>query len=68
VKVVLTGGGGVTKGLKEYADSFFDTEVILADPFQKADAPAFMRPVLAEIGPEFAVAVGVALRKLEEVS
>jgi len=68
VKVVLTGGGGVAKGLKEYADSFFEVDVILADPFQKTDAPAFMRPVLAEIGPEFAVAVGVALRKLEEVS
>lgn len=66
-KIVLTGGGGVTKGLKEYADTFFDTPVFLADPFQKTDAPAFMRPVLAEIGPEFAVAVGVALRKLEEV-
>jgi len=67
-KIVLTGGGGVTKNLKEYASSFFETEVLLADPFQKADAPAFMRPVLQEIGPEFAVAVGVALRKLEEIS
>jgi type IV pilus assembly protein PilM len=67
-KVVLTGGGGVAKGLREYADGFFDIEVTLADPFQKTDAPAFMRPTLQEIGPEFAVAVGVALRKLEEVS
>ncbi|XKT75187.1 MAG: type IV pilus assembly protein PilM [Patescibacteria group bacterium UBA2103] len=66
--IVLTGGGGVTKNLKEYAGTFFETEVTLADPFQKTDAPAFMRPVLEEIGPEFAVAVGVALRKLEEVS
>jgi hypothetical protein len=40
--------------------------VTLADPFSKTQAPAFMRPVLAEIGPEFAVAVGIALRKLEE--
>jgi hypothetical protein len=32
----------------------------------KTEAPAFMRPVLEEIGPEFAVAVGLALRKLEE--
>lgn len=66
-QVILTGGGGVTKKLKEYAGNFFDTNVTLADPFQKTDAPAFMRPVLQEIGPEFAVAVGVALRKLEEI-
>lgn len=64
--IVLTGGGGVTKELAEYAKTFFATEVKIADPFAKTEAPAFMRPVLQEIGPEFAVAVGIALRKLEE--
>ena len=64
--IVLTGGGGVTKGLADYANTFFSIPVTLADPFAKTEAPAFMRPVLAEIGPEFAVAVGLALRKLEE--
>ncbi len=64
--LVLTGGGGVTKELAAYAQSFFSIEVHIADPFAKTSAPAFMRPVLQEIGPEFAVAVGLALRKLEE--
>lgn len=64
--IVLTGGGGVTKELADYAKSFFSVDVKLADPFGKTEAPAFIRPVLAEIGPEFAVAVGLALRKLEE--
>lgn len=66
--VILTGGGGVTKELAEYAKQFFSVEVRIADPFSRVSAPAFMRPVLAEIGPEFAVAVGLALRKLEEVT
>jgi len=65
--IVLTGGGGVTKELVGFAKSFFSVDVHLADPFGKTEAPAFMRPVLEEIGPEFAVAVGLALRKLEEV-
>ncbi|MGB4076780.1 MAG: pilus assembly protein PilM, partial [Minisyncoccia bacterium] len=65
--LVLTGGGGVTKELAAYAQSFFSIEVRVADPFAKTSAPAFMRPVLQEIGPEFAVAVGLALRKLEEL-
>ena len=65
--LILTGGGGVTKELAQYARTFFSTEVKIADPFAKTEAPAFMRPVLQEIGPEFAVAVGVALRKLEEL-
>jgi type IV pilus assembly protein PilM len=63
--IVLTGGGGVTKELAAFARQFFSIEVKVADPFAKTQAPAFMRPVLAEIGPEFAVAVGLALRKLE---
>jgi len=65
--IVFTGGGGVTKELGAYAKKVFSIDVRVADPFAKTGAPAFMRPVLEEIGPEFAVAVGLALRKLEEV-
>jgi len=65
--VVLTGGGGVTKDLGTFARTFFSVDVKVADPFAKVEAPAFMRPVLQDIGPEFAVAVGLALRKLEEL-
>ncbi|MEK9161039.1 MAG: type IV pilus assembly protein PilM [Patescibacteria group bacterium] len=65
--LMLTGGGGVTKDLAVYAKTFFSVDVRVADPFAKTAAPAFMRPVLSEIGPEFAVAVGLALRKLEEL-
>lgn len=64
--LVLTGGGAVTKGLGTFARNFFSIDVRIADPFKKTQSPAFMRPVLEEIGPEFAVSVGLALRKLEE--
>ncbi|KND47017.1 MAG: Type IV pilus assembly protein PilM [Parcubacteria bacterium C7867-004] len=66
--LVLTGGGGVTKELEQYAKTFFSVNVEIANPFSKVQAPAFMRPVLEAIGPEFAVAVGLALRKLEEIA
>ena len=56
----------MTKELAAYAKTFFSVDVKIADPFSKTEAPAFMRPVLEAIGPEFAVAVGLALRKLEE--
>ncbi|MCX6787718.1 MAG: type IV pilus assembly protein PilM [Candidatus Kaiserbacteria bacterium] len=65
--IIFTGGGGVTKELDEYAKRLFSIDVHVADPFRKTEAPAFMRPVLEEIGPEFAVAVGLALRKLDEL-
>jgi type IV pilus assembly protein PilM len=67
-EIILTGGGGVTKELAKYAQSFFSIDVKIADPFGKTQAPAFMTPLLKDIGPEFAVAVGLALRKLEELS
>ena len=65
--VMLTGGGGVTKELGTYAKRTFSIDVQIANPFAKTEAPEFMRPVLEEIGPEFAVAVGLALRKLDEL-
>jgi type IV pilus assembly protein PilM len=64
--IVFAGGGGITKDLASYAKDFFSIEVHIANPFAKTEAPAFMRPVLEEIGPEFSVALGLALRKLDE--
>ena len=66
-KVVLTGGGATLKGILVAARSTLETEVILADPFSKVEAPAFLEPVLKSAGPEFAVALGIALRRLSEI-
>ena len=42
-------------------------EVQIADPFSKVESPAFLSHVLKQAGPEFSVAVGLALRKLQEL-
>lgn len=65
--LVLTGGGAALKGIKEFAQGRLQTEVRLADPFGKAQAPAFLEPILKEAGPEFSVAVGLGLRRLQEL-
>ncbi len=67
-KVVLVGGGSALKGVVDVAKSIFQTEVVAGDPFSKVVAPAFLEKVLKDTGPEFAVAVGVALRKLQELN
>lgn len=67
-ELVLTGGGAGLKGLLPYAQEKISTEVHLADPFSKTQAPAFLEQILKEAGPEFTVAVGLALRRLQEVS
>lgn len=63
-KVVLSGGGAVMRGFAEAAKVHFQSDIISADPFSKVVAPAFLAPTLKAVGPEFAVALGLALRKL----
>jgi len=65
-KVILVGGGSILKGLADLAKNNFKTDVVLADPFSKVNAPTFLENILKETGPEFAVAIGLALRKLAE--
>lgn len=66
-RVVLTGGGANLKGLKDYARKIFQTECAIANPFDKVEFPAFLDDVLKLAGPEFSVAIGIALRKLQEL-
>ena len=65
-KVILTGGGVLLKGFAEFAKVSFQTDIVYADPFGKLETPAFLAEEFAEAGPEFAVAIGAALRKLSE--
>jgi type IV pilus assembly protein PilM len=64
--LVLTGGGATLKGLLDFAKSKIQTPMRLADPFSKTQAPAFLEQILKQAGPEFSVAVGLALRRLQE--
>jgi type IV pilus assembly protein PilM len=66
-RVVLTGGGCILKGFLPLAKSRLETEAVLGDPFSKTEAPAFLETVLKGAGPEFAVAIGLALKQLQEV-
>lgn len=65
-KVILVGGGAALKGLSGMANTNFKTETVAGDPFGKLATPAFLQEVLKQTGPEFAVAIGVALRRLSE--
>ena len=64
-KVIFTGGGSLLKGLSEVAANNFRAEIEIGHPFSKVNAPAFLEKVLETMGPEFAVALGLALRKLQ---
>ena len=65
-KAVLVGGGAAMKGCTELAQKNLEMPVVLGDPFSKVAAPAFLAPILKQNGPEFAVALGIAIRRLQE--
>lgn len=64
-KIIFTGGGSLLKGLKEEAANNFKVEIEAGLPFSKVHAPEFLDKVLENMGSEFAVALGLALRKLQ---
>ncbi len=65
--VVLVGGGSLLKGIAKLAEVHFPkTKVVIGDPFARVESPAFMGPTLRSISPNFAIALGIALKGLEE--
>ncbi len=65
-RLILVGGGAMLKGVDKLAKDTLKVEVVRGDPFAKTEAPAFLAPTLREAGPEFAVAIGAALKALAE--
>ena len=66
-KVILIGGGSSFKGFVDMAQENFQTNVVLGNPFDRVEAPAFLEGVLRTAGPEFSAALGAALRRLREL-
>ncbi|MFA5996936.1 MAG: type IV pilus assembly protein PilM [Candidatus Paceibacterota bacterium] len=67
IKVILVGGGARLKGIEKIvAKNFTHSTVVVGDPFVRLDTPAFLASTLKEISPDFGVAVGLALKGLEE--
>jgi len=64
-KIILTGGGARLPRFKEQVESRYNITTVFADPFSKALSPDFLDGVLEQAGPEFAIAVGLALQNLE---
>ena len=66
-KVILVGGGARLRGIdKVTLQNFPGATIVIGDPFARVDTPAFLSSTLKEISPNFAVAIGVALKGLEE--
>ncbi len=64
-KIILAGGAAAIPGMKEYFKSYSGKEVELANPFSKIFYPPILEKNLKDMGPSYAIALGVALRGLE---
>ena len=64
-KIVLGGGSARMPGLKEYLEKNLGREAEILDPFRSLFAPPILESTLKEMGPGYAVAIGMALRGLE---
>jgi len=64
-KIILTGGTALLPNFANFLSEKFNLNVIVGDPWARISCRPELKPVLAEIGPRFAVAIGAALRELE---
>lgn len=63
--IILCGGIAAMPGLKEYFSSATKKEVVVADPFSSINYPPIIDRNLKEMGPSYAIAVGLALQGLK---
>ncbi|MEY2641063.1 MAG: hypothetical protein RL150_456 [Candidatus Parcubacteria bacterium] len=66
-KVFLVGGGSLLYGIDRRAQERLALPVLFGNPFGKVETPAFLEGVLKQAGLGFAAAIGLALRRLQEL-
>jgi type IV pilus assembly protein PilM len=65
-KIILAGGSSLIPGLKEYFFEELKKEVEITNPFFGIVSPPILGQTLKEMGPIYAIAVGLAMRGLEQ--
>jgi len=63
-KIVLTGGSSFLSNLPQYLEGQLGIRVFIGDPWARVMYPTETKPLLDEIGPRFAVAIGAAMREI----
>ncbi len=63
-KVILAGGSAWLSSLSDHLSKELGMKVFLGDPWGRVIYPVELKPVLKEIGPAMAVAIGLAMREI----
>lgn len=64
-KIILSGGGSLLLNLADFLSKKLNVKVIIGDPWNRVSYPVDLKPVITEIGPKLAVAIGLALREID---
>jgi len=64
-KFIISGGTALLPGLREYFFSHLQKPIEIANPFSDIFYPPVLEQTIKEMGPSYAVAVGMALRGFE---
>lgn len=64
-KVILAGGSSFLPNLPTYLSQILNIKVIIGDPWARVIYPLEIRSILSELGPRFAVSIGLAMREIE---
>lgn len=63
-KVIISGGSSYLPSITEYFSNILNLKVLIGDPWSRVAYPKELKPALESIAPRFAVAIGLALRKM----
>ena len=64
-KFIIAGGTSLMPELRKYFEGYFKKETEVANPFSKISHPPILEKTLKEMGPAYAIALGMALRGFE---
>ena len=64
-KLIIYGGASKMPGFAEYLNSRLKMDVVIGAPFSRVVYPEKLKPMIDEIGHEFTIAIGLALKALQ---
>ncbi len=64
--IILSGGSAKMKGMEEYFSRMLGVRAVIGNPWKKIVVDEKLSPVVNKIGASYSVAIGLALRGIEE--
>ena len=64
-KIVLSGGAAFLPNLPQYLSETLGLRTYIGNPWDRVSHALELKPVLEELGPKFAVAIGLGMREIE---